>query len=138
MAKGRQKGFKLHSYTNCIVCGGDFTSITYCSKGYCKTCYNAAYRKRTTPQPYDRLDYIGKTMSLLSKEECIRWISKQYDNRFFTDMKGLSDLIHVYDSMGGLQQTLDDMKPGKQLQMMWDYVNKKFLNEYKELIKLDI
>ena len=85
MAKGRQKGFKLHSYTNCIICGGDFTSITYCSKGHCKICYNAAYRKRTTPKPYDRLDYIGKTMSLLSKDECIKWIAKCYDNKFFVE-----------------------------------------------------
>lgn len=131
MKMGRQKGFRLHSYTNCISCNGDFTMIDYCCKGLCKVCYNSLYRKNHTPQEYDRLNYLSRQhTNLLTKDECIKWISKQYDNRFYTDMKGLSDLIHVYDSLGGSQQDLDEMKPGKQLQKMFDFCWEKFIEAY--------
>ena len=53
-------------------------------------------------------------------------------------MHGISDLIHVYDSLGGSQQELDELKPGKQLQAMWNYVNNKFLKEYKNILDIEI
>ena len=139
MKRGRPKGFRLHSYTNCISCNGDFTMIDYCCKGLCKVCYNSLYRKNHTPQEYDRLNYLSRQhTNLLTKDECIKWIAKCYDNKFFIDMHGISDLIHVYDSLGGSQQTLDELKPGKQLQAMWNYVNNKFLKEYKNILDIEI
>jgi len=131
--RGRPKGFRLHSYTNCSGCNVTFNDNNYCSKGLCKRCYNSSYRSKNTPVTnYNRDYYLAKQFSnLLSKDECYRWVAKCYDNKFFIDMKGISDLIYVYDSLGGSQQVLDDMKPGFQLQKMWNYVNNKFLKEFR-------
>jgi len=137
--RGRQSGFKTHSHTNCIKCNIDFNDKNYCSKGMCKKCYNSSYRSRNNTPLYNKEYYLSKVLgTVLTKDECYKWVAKCYDKKFYIDMHGLSDLIHVYDSLGGSQQAIDDMKPGKQLQQMWNYVNNKFLSEYKTILDIEI
>lgn len=73
-----------------------------------------------------------------NKEECMKWVAKQYDRKFWIDMYGISELIMCYDSLGGIQAPLDTLPTGKQLSEMWNYVNKKFVNEYKKVLEINI
>ena len=111
----------------CKICKEEFEKP---SNGY--QCAKCVYRRSIAPKQR-KMTKDG----LFTEDECWRWIAKQYDNRFMTDMFGISELINVYDSLGGSQQDLDTMRPGDQLQEMWIYVNNLFLIKYKKVLEYD-
>lgn len=126
----------------CKLCSKEFDKP---NKGYmCYPCryitydykknYGAEYQKNKREKEKEG----SYKRELLTTDECYKWIAKCYDKKFFIDMHGLSDLIYVYDSLGGSQQDLDEMRPGKQLSEMWKYVNNKFLKEYKNILDIEI
>jgi hypothetical protein len=111
----------------CKICDIEFEKPV---NGY--QCYKCIYRRSIAPKQWK----MSKG-DLFTEDECWRWIAKQYDNKLMTDMFGLSELITVYDSLGGSQQDLDTMKPGKQMSLMWEYVNNLFLKKYKKVLEYD-
>lgn len=120
----------------CIGCGNEFDKP---KKG--NWCYPCRYKKYDYVNKYGneyqkvkREERSNYYMTLMSEDDSMLWIAKQYDKKLFIDMKGLSELILVYDSLGGSQQLLDEYSPGEQLQRMWKYVNNKFIKRYEKLL----
>lgn len=119
-----------------------------CSTPGCETIYSywgkvcsKCFRKnkiQVDPDYYKRQKRHSYKKEKWSNDECMIWIAKQYDNKFWIDMYGISELITVYDSLGGLQAQLDTLPTGKQLNEMWNYVNNKFLKEYKNVLEMNI
>lgn len=110
------------------MCKQSFTDVNFKAKNMCGPCYRHQVKHRTRrnkkrPKPADEKQNI-----------CWEWVEKMKHQRYMTDMYGLSDLIEVFHRLGGSDVGEDGIKPGKQLQMMFDYVMKKY-NEENERVR---
>ena len=124
----------------CKDCNKEFNKP---SKGrICAKCkyikYNKNYTSSSLCKEKSKAVREYNKNSILDRKECIRWISQCYDRKFMIDLQGISQLILVYDSLGGTQQDLDELKSGEQLHQMWLYCYSIFLEEYKKIIEIDL
>lgn len=128
-------GIKYYKYKKEKVCStpGCGTIYSYWGK-VCSKCFRVNKLKED-PDYFKRQKRHSQVKEKWSREECMKWIAKQYDNKFWVDMYGISELITVYDSLGGLQAQLDTLPTGEQLGEMWKYVNNIFKNEYQKSIR---
>lgn len=121
-----------HTYTNCIDCGDSFSEEffrkKYIAKGLCYTCYYKNYSNKVANQPkvIKRMDKY--TIEYLSYSESMQWVEDRYKNKLIVDLMDLSNLILVYDSLGGSHHYISEYEAGEQFQSMWEYVNEKYLD----------
>ncbi len=94
-----------------------------------KICFRCTNAKYPVSASYQKKWRDGKKIleeGLLTKKECFKWIKECYDRRLMIDFHGISKLILVYESLGGLTSKLDDLKSGEQLRQMWLHCDKLY------------
>lgn len=110
----------------CSKCGNEYNCKPSKRGKICFRCTNAKYPVNAS---YQKKWRDGKKIleeGLLTKKECFKWIKECHDRRLMIDFYGISKLILVYESLGGLTSKLDDLSSGRQLHLMWQYCDKLY------------
>lgn len=116
----------------CSKCNNEYNCKKTKRGRICFRCTNAKYPVSASYQKKWRDGRKALEEELISKKECFKWIELCYKRRLMIDFYGISQLILVYESLGGLTSKLDDLKSGEQLRQMWLHCDKLYKkNLYK-------